>query len=939
MTISRIKTGILSLTNGELLHGLPFEIWRIVLAFLCAKDLCCCSQVCKDWRALVDSLDTTRWKQIYLLQERTKRWKHPNWPNESSSSPALKSTWKDLYRKRFQLSRLWLRNQVAASCVVPFLFPRRKSPRTFHVGLGKQYQTIKAALDKASPYAKIIVHPGTYQDSSILYLKYPIAILGIDDASNITLMMQIEIRCDSVKMENLTIKPLYVRARGRGSSTAIIRALTGHLCLFNCIVTQGCISVVSPGSVTVLNCTFTSAFIKFVGVGYSSITGTDFIPNRIAICIEEPLFQYPVRPTLTSEDVGGWIFAANDKAFDEYYKGCIKGGCSKRNIQPEIKAAPAPPILSDTEYSDSESDMVGRVGGTSNNTASTKASSKDTKSQPKDNSILDSNTRGILKTAQGVIINNIRVSNGWGGITVYRMGQAWIENSTFHNLVYGIRCLQSSKCIILNNKIHDCETMGVFFRDHSTGLVAGNQIFSNGEAGIDIRSNANPIIQHNEIYGGQRSGVVCLENGKGMIRENDIYNNKEAAIYILHHGNPKIKNNFICSGKASGIAVTENGRGHITQNVITGMEWAGIDVRHGGNPVISHNIIKNGQSDGIVIGDQGKSVIFDNTIEGNSGCGIWILDGSHPLVHSNRIIYSGSNGIAFVSKSDQEHDRKFESHLIQNDPSSRQHDANDGHGNGGGGAGGGGGGVDGFIFEEDGFPIAPINFALPEIEPESRYIHVSKPDKTVAQIESNHVENNRGCGILYDGKEGIVISKNRISGNSKHGIALLRSNEITIDRNTIRNNLLSGINVEVGVCCSIHKNGIYDNKEHGIHSGGLGLIKLNDILSHASPSLFIRTYGNLTVTQNRLHSWKHECVFVEEKCRVILEENEFFITLEPPASELCVLEKSDITYVENRELVHRLGPIRYRDGLKVEDLIEIFENFVSTNDNFGVKRE
>ena len=210
-------------------------------------------------------------------------------------------------------------------------------------------------------------------------------------------------------------------------------------------------------------------------------------------------------------------------------------------------------------------------------------------------------------------------------------------------------------------------------------------------------------------------------------------------------------------------------------------------------------------------------------------------------------------------------------------------------------------------------------------------ISVSKPDKTVAQIESNHVENNRGCGILYDGKEGIVISKNRISGNSKHGITLLRSNEITIDRNTIRNNLLSGINVEVGVCCSIHKNGIYDNKEYGIHSGGLGLIKLNDILSHASPSLFIKTYGNLTVTQNQLHSWKQECVYVEEKCRVILEENEFFITLEPPARELCVLEKTDITYVENEDLVHRLGPIRYRDGLKVEDLTEVSD--VISNDS------
>ena len=60
---------------------------------------------------------------------------------------------------------------------------------------------------------------------------------------------------------------------------------------------------------------------------------------------------------------------------------------------------------------------------------------------------------------------------------------------------------------------------------------------------------------------------------------------------------------------------------------------------------------------------------------------------------------------------------------------------------------------------------------------------VSKPEKSLAQIESNHVENNRGNGILYEGREGIVISKNRVSGNSKHGITLLRSNEITVEVN------------------------------------------------------------------------------------------------------------------------------------------------------------
>lgn len=50
---------------------------------------------------------------------------------------------------------------------------------------------------------------------------------------------------------------------------------------------------------------------------------------------------------------------------------------------------------------------------------------------------------------------------------------------------------------------------------------------------------------------------------------------------------------------------------------------------------------------------------------------------------------------------------------------------------------------------------------------------MSKPDKTLAQLESNFVENNRGNGILYDGQEGIVISKNKVSGNSKHGMLML----------------------------------------------------------------------------------------------------------------------------------------------------------------------
>ena len=239
-----------------------------------------------------------------------------------------------------------------------------------------------------------------------------------------------------------------------------LQALTGHLCLFNCIVAHGCLNVVAPGSVSVLNCTFTSAFIKLTGVGFSSIASSEFTPNRVAICIEEPLFQYPVRPPpIAPEHVGGWLgMAADEKAFEAYYKNnCVKGGCAKRNIRPDLhhhncNHVKSKNISNPILESDSEDPETGATSGGDHTFARASfrkrgLSAKCSTSSPTvsgtgsslDSLLLDASIRTMLKNSQGVIINNVRVSNGLGGVTVYRMGQAWIENSTFHNLVYGIR--------------------------------------------------------------------------------------------------------------------------------------------------------------------------------------------------------------------------------------------------------------------------------------------------------------------------------------------------------------------------------------------------------------------------------------------------------------------------------------------------------------------
>ena len=59
-----------------------------------------------------------------------------------------------MYRRRRALSRLWLLSDPGVvSCnniTTSFgVFRKRRQPKVFHVGLGKQFLTIKSALDKA----------------------------------------------------------------------------------------------------------------------------------------------------------------------------------------------------------------------------------------------------------------------------------------------------------------------------------------------------------------------------------------------------------------------------------------------------------------------------------------------------------------------------------------------------------------------------------------------------------------------------------------------------------------------------------------------------------------------------------------------------------------------------------------------------------------------
>ena len=230
LTIARLKIGRTfnintNTADDRLLYGLHAEVWRIIFSHLRAKELCRCCQVSKAWCELVISLDTTRWRDLYLEQKGSRRWRHPNWPNENNSK--LKAPWKELYRQRYKLSKLWMKNNIQASCTTRFLYNRQKEYRVLNVGRSKTYVDLRTALQDATPFTKIRIHPGVYQDITLLSLRFPVEIIGVGDVSDVLLVMQIDVRCSkSLKLENVTLKPMYPRARWRGTSAANLKVST-----------------------------------------------------------------------------------------------------------------------------------------------------------------------------------------------------------------------------------------------------------------------------------------------------------------------------------------------------------------------------------------------------------------------------------------------------------------------------------------------------------------------------------------------------------------------------------------------------------------------------------------------------------------------------------------------------------------------------------------
>uniref|UniRef100_A0A669CVH6 F-box protein 10 n=1 Tax=Oreochromis niloticus TaxID=8128 RepID=A0A669CVH6_ORENI len=887
--------------------SLPVELWRVILAYLPLPDLGRCCQVCRAWRELILSLDNTRWRQLCLGCPECR---HPNWPSQPHLEPP---SWREALKQHALATRTWTQNgpELQSSACLLF-FRRRKDRRVWHVGPGCEFETLRGALGVVGPYDRVVLHPGVYEEQAEVALKVPVELVGLGRLGEVALLVCMEQQCPTARLCNLVFMPPWF-------STVVYKTSWGHVQLDNCNFEGAQLQVRGPGTCQARFCSFSQgSSAHLLGVVLSLFDSCDFSGSDTAsVTVEGPPVSernwackhlaalartfpscglsehnsspkgHPAASTGGHQPPGANVKKESITIDDWKRRTGVDGVCQRTVIEDG---------WSDGERSEGEEN---RDEGGANNTKKhftleykipcdhhglshllnpqpdgslPLSSSPDPPSMIPDPLTLqqeldrDPEAHMLAASTLGCILRRCLFRDGKGGVHLSNYGQARLEENVFRGLNYAVRCIQNSTIVMLRNEVCECRASGVFLRLSAQGLIAENNIHSNGEAGLDIRKGANPTIVCNKIHSGLRSGVVVLGNGKGSIRSNQIYNNKEAGVYILFSGNPVVSGNHIFQGQAAGIAINENGRGMITENVIRENQWGGVDIRRGGDPILRNNYICYGYSDGVVVGERGRGLIEGNQVFCNKGCGVWVMSSSLPQLLSNYIIHNCMYGLAVFS------DRRG----VEGEGREGQENFNE----------------EGELFAWDS-----------DLDSEDER-HSARRSISVALVESNCMSYNGAVGLYVKSTEALNVFANLINCNRGLGIAVLQSSQLTrLATNCILENGRGGVAVEKDCRVELRGNGIYENSGYGVSFSGNGQIVENDVVGNRGCGIQVCGSADIKVMRNRVQPSQGCGIAVLGPVKGVVHDNILFqghrdnrkaLLHMDPGNESCVLRNNSI---------------------------------------------
>uniref|UniRef100_A0A671RMY4 F-box only protein 10-like n=1 Tax=Sinocyclocheilus anshuiensis TaxID=1608454 RepID=A0A671RMY4_9TELE len=690
-------------------------------------------------------------------------------------------------------------------------------------------------------FFSVVLHAGVYEEQVEVSLKVPVEIVGMGKLGDVSLLVSFDQQCPTARLCNLVFMPAWF-------SPVVYKTSSGHVQLDNCNF-EGCqIHIRGPGTCQARFCSFAQgSSAHFLGVAISLMDSCEFSGGDSASVTVEgaPVsernwaFKHLVAlaKTFTMMTSNGSTEISNQSGKDS---GDILLPGQDGTMIEENGMETSSESSEEGDEQDGEKSTGLKLSYDQHGLAHlSKVDMPDSSAFPALLSLSaelqrDAEAQDLAASVHGCLLRRCLLRDGKGGVHLCNHGQARLEANLFRGLNYAVRCIQNAKMVMLRNEVCGCKASGVFLRLSAQGLIAENNIHSNGEAGLDIRKGANPIILCNRIHSGLRSGIVVLGNGRGSIRSNQIYGNKEAGVYILFNGNPVVSGNHIFQGLAAGIAINENGRGLISENVIRQNQWGGADIRRGGDPVLRNNFICYGYSDGVVVGERGRGLIEGNHIYGNRGCGVWVMSSSLPQLIGNHITHNRMYGLAVFCRKDTD-------------------SAVGGPEN----------------FNEEGELMAWES----DIDSEDERFSSRRPI-TVALMENNCISHNGAVGVYVKSSEPLNVVANMVKNNKAAGVSVIQSAQLTrLVGNCVLCNGWTGVTVDRECRVELRGNGVYGNNCHGVCFRGDGLIVENDVVGNNAVGIRVMDNADVKVLRNRVQALRGYGISVKERVRGVVQEN------------------------------------------------------------------
>ncbi|KAL5013734.1 hypothetical protein ScPMuIL_008004 [Solemya velum] len=896
--------------------GLPWEIWRIVLSYLSAEDLCKSSCVCKTWNDLVLSLDSTRWRELYLHR---RDWKHPFWPINTDTEPL---SWKKAFRDHYFFTRFWtrtFREPDTATCL--YVFKRKKDRKVIRVGSGMEHESLKSALSVANDFDKIVVYPGIYDEQFEMSSKIPLELVGEGELGSVILVVCIEQIALTGRVSNLVFRAPWF-------TNFILKVRSGYLQVDNCILEDGMTYVQNPGTCHFKFCTFRHATIVLQHVNSSIVENCEFYQaDSAAITVEgnpksEKNWTYPYMEhqvssicrksavTLETSNKSQSNLKDLKKLTDSSSSDrnsaaktsdneLISSG-ETRNVQNSETAASAlanVPIVEkkqtvelyvescskiidvDSEQQPNDSGGGNELGQGDNSRDNSGAEEMEAEGAARDSQLsmhsgiddeddfrfdmpslnssgLDDSSSSDDSPILSDSDDDFSTSSSEESVIMLSYPERHQPRSISASAVSpDVQSICSSNTVSQQIKIIPDHAMRKMLGE-VRGCLIRHCCMSGSKGGLMASLQAQAIITDCEVSS-VGYGIRCIQNSKVIILKNEI-----------HH----------C--KTSGVFMRLSASGLLAGNDIHSNCEAGVDIRKNADPIVQCNRIHHGKRSGIVVLGSGRGQIKHNDIYQNKEAGIYILYRGNPTVSKNHIYNGRAAGIAV-----NEGGRGY---IFDNAITGNQW-----------------GGVD---VRHGGEPVVRGNMVC---NGQSDGIVIGERGRGF--IENNTITGNAGSGVWVMGACNPLIHGNQINENGDTGIAFVdttdmpfhtdssefdsgdlesarslrfwrmmsgvedenhpprKCSQATVEYNSVFHNNGKGISLKYGDELIVQCNAVHGNKSDGIQISQkhLVLIKSNSVTSNGGNGIIISKQGKVDIYGNGIYDNRDHGIFCQNETAIL----------------------------------------------------------------------